>query len=254
MFAAYLDDSGSQKEGPVFVMAGFVAGWSAWMSFSEEWQAALDREPKLAYFKIKEALRLEEQFGRFTERQRDERCLELFSIIERRVDFSVVTSMRWDGYEKVRRQYPEIPILPYQALVMGSMSTIMTQIFKAMPSPRMYFVFDDHKKEAAVAERSIDAILPALLEKEQQAFMGLSHMDDREILPLQAADSIAWLMRRHAFENPNGAQDLGDWKPNRRYFNPLARIPRLITYYPEQRLTGLFEMYAAEQRNQRAQR
>jgi hypothetical protein len=135
---------------------------------------------------------------------------------------------------------------------MGSMSTIPTQPFKAMPSPRVYFVFDDHKKEATLAERSMDARLPSLLEKEQQAFMGLSDMDDGEILPLQVADSMAWLMRRHAFENPNGAQDLGDWKPNRRYFNPLAGIPRLVTYYPEQGLKGLFEMYAGERRNQRA--
>jgi hypothetical protein len=250
MFAAYLDDSGSQKEGPVFVMAGFVAGWSAWMSFSEEWQAALDKEPKLTYFKVKEAIRLEEQFGRFTERERDERCRELFSVIERNVDFGVVASMRWYGYEKVRKQYPTIPLFPYQLLVMGSMSTIMTQLFKAMPYPRIYYVFDDHKKEAPMAEESMDAILPLLLEKERQAHMGLSHMDDAEILPLQAADSIAWLMRRHVFENRNCAMDLGDWKPNKGFLNPLAKIPKLFTHYPEERLKRLFEMYEEERSSQ----
>src|SRR6266851_757494 len=63
-FQAYIDDSGSEPQSPVFVLGGFIAPHEKWASFSEEWQAALDQDPKLEYFKMTEAAHLGGQFSR----------------------------------------------------------------------------------------------------------------------------------------------------------------------------------------------
>src|SRR5258708_19472489 len=60
---AYVDDSVGSAGSKALVLAGFVSSAAGWAAFSEEWQAALDLEPKLDYFKMNEANFLIQQFS-----------------------------------------------------------------------------------------------------------------------------------------------------------------------------------------------
>jgi Protein of unknown function (DUF3800) len=241
---AYIDDSGSHKEGPAFVMGGLVAGWSEWARFSEEWREVLEEKPRLAYFKLKEALRLEEQFGRLSPKQRDDRCDRLFSILKRTAVFAVTVSVAWDSLKIPLQLFPKIPLTPYQLLVIGLMGRVTSELTRMKLSPRIMFVFDDHN-EGSRLERALDDLLPYIPEAQQKPVMGISHMDDREILPLQAADAVAWIARRLASEADDHRPDMSKWKPTQPYLQQLRGIPFLSSHYNDERLRNLYEMFFA---------
>jgi hypothetical protein len=246
MLIAHIDDSGSNKQGPIMVLAGYVARLTRWMGFNEEWQTALDEKPKLAYFKIKEAIRLEEQFGRFKPEQRDDRVFKLCSIIQKYVDFGVVASFKWSVFQQAQSVAPRTFFQPYGTLFHGMMSGVLNRILDADPYARLLFVFDEQGAAGHLASKIFDAIFPELNPREQKALMGVSHLSDQDVLPLQAADCLAWLMRRHAQDHPNCDEDLADWEPPKPYLEPLRPIPRLHTYYPIERFRNILRMHAKE--------
>src|SRR5260370_35664012 len=85
---AYVDDSVGSAGSKALVLAGFVSSAAGWAAFSEEWQAALDLEPKLDYFKMNEANLLIQQFSPdrgWTEVKRDDRLVALIRIIKKYV-------------------------------------------------------------------------------------------------------------------------------------------------------------------------
>jgi hypothetical protein len=241
---AYIDDSGSHKQGPAFVMGGLVAGWSEWARFSEEWREVLEEKPRLAYFKLKEALRREGQFGRLSPKQRDGRCDRLFSILKRTAVFGVTVSVAWDSLKIPLQLFPKIPLTPYQLLVVGLMGRVTSELARMKLSPRIMFVFDDHR-EGSRLERALDDLLPNVPEAPRKPVMGISHMDDREILPLQAADAVAWIARRLASEANDHHPDMSKWKPTQPYLQQLRGIPFMSSHYNDERLRSLYEMYFA---------
>ena len=104
MLAAHIDDSGSQGEGPVFVLAGYVAYTDQWKKFSDQWQMALDTRPRLKVAKINHAVRLEEGWGRMNGKQRDERMKLFSAIIHRHVWSGIVVSSGWDDLRRLKRE------------------------------------------------------------------------------------------------------------------------------------------------------
>jgi hypothetical protein len=106
---AAIDDSGSEPQSPVFIFAGFVTSAERWAAFSTEWQAALDELPRLDYFKMSEAARLQEQFDRkkgWDEVKRDDRLITLTRIINKYAEARIHASMRNDHFEKYVKAIP----------------------------------------------------------------------------------------------------------------------------------------------------
>ena len=62
MLTAFIDDSGSEGQGPVFVLAGHLSRTEVWSAFATRWQQVLDEAQSLPYFKMKEAHRLHDVF------------------------------------------------------------------------------------------------------------------------------------------------------------------------------------------------
>lgn len=235
MLVAYFDDSGSQKQGPVMVVAGWVARVTPWIEFSDQWQALLDEKPGLGYFKLREASRCEEQFGRFRPKQRDDRVLKFLSLVRKYVAFGVVSSFNWSELKTAQKETTAMIFDPYQVLFHGIMATVVYEVLKIDPNARILFVFDIQGAAGRRAEMILERVLPILPPRLRNAVMGVSELDDKEILPLQAADALAWMMRRHAEKNPTCKPDLGDFfdynvEP---YLEPLrGHPPRVHTHYP----------------------
>jgi hypothetical protein len=61
---ASIDDSGNEPSSPIYYLAGFVTTHQQWANFSDEWQAALNESPKLAYFKMSEAEHFRGEFSK----------------------------------------------------------------------------------------------------------------------------------------------------------------------------------------------
>jgi hypothetical protein len=100
---AVIDDSATQPNPKYFVLAEFVSSAARWAEFSDEWQAALDLEPKLAYFKMNEANLLVEQFSQqrgWTEALRDDRIITLTRIVRKHVLLRLHASIKFADFEK----------------------------------------------------------------------------------------------------------------------------------------------------------
>jgi Protein of unknown function (DUF3800) len=240
----YVDDSGSHKQGRAFVMAGLVAGWSEWARFSEEWREVLEEKPRIACFRLKEAVRLEGPFGRLNPKQRDDRCHRLFSILKRTLICSITVSVPWDSMKISLQLFPRVPLTPYQLLAVGLMGRLTSELGRMNLSPRIMFVFDDHK-DASPLEGGLDDLFPNMPESQRNAVMGISHMDDQEALPLQAADAVAWVARRLASEAEDHYPDMSKWKPTQPYLQQLRGIPFISSHYNDKRLRNLYEVYFA---------
>jgi hypothetical protein len=62
-FEVYVDDSGSEPQGKIFFLGGFISTVERWAAFSNEWDSALALQPSLDYFKMSEAAGFWEQFS-----------------------------------------------------------------------------------------------------------------------------------------------------------------------------------------------
>jgi hypothetical protein len=49
---AVVDDSGSEPQSRVFVLAGLVSTNAGWAEFANDWRAVLEEPPALDYFKM----------------------------------------------------------------------------------------------------------------------------------------------------------------------------------------------------------
>lgn len=136
--------------------------------------------------------------------------------------------------------FPDIPLTPYQLLVVGLMGRLTSELTRMKLSPRIMFVFDDHK-DGSRLERALDDLFPFLPEPQRKAVMGISHMDDREILPLQAADAVAWIERRLAAEADDRRPNVSKWQPTQPYLQQLRGMPFMSTHYSEERLRNLYQ-------------
>src|ERR1035437_6589378 len=75
-----IDDSGTHKGGKIFALSGFIASAPEWIEFADEWKATLDAYPRIEYFKMREAARLQDQFTLFTPGARDRKLRDLIAV------------------------------------------------------------------------------------------------------------------------------------------------------------------------------
>jgi hypothetical protein len=251
MLAAHIDDSGSEGAGPVFVLGGYVGDTNQWKRFSDQWQLALDLRPKLKVLKIQEALRLEELWGRSKEKDRDERLKRFASIIHRHVEFGIAISSGWDDLRRIKKEFfpkrrKEISFQPYPVLFHGLMATLVQHLLMLKIKQKVDFVFDEQGALGHMALEQFDRIVNTLPPNLTKFVAGRPiHRNDEEVLPLQAAHTIAWLVRRYAYEQ-NLTGDLSSWNVTQPYLRKLRKVPMLFSWYPYERLAEYFNEARAE--------
>ena len=239
---AVIDDSGSEPGSHVFVLAGFVAAAADWAALSDDWQAALDQEPRLEYFKMKEAVRLHDQFHKnrgWTEELRDDRLITFTRIIRKHAAIRIHARMEHGHFNKYIRSIP----IPNRMLFSDTPYTMLfQQIILAMAvRGDLYgadtpcdFIFDEQVGFSAeiqtqwpqfkeIIARSSRSDLPALV-GDMPIFR-----DEKHFLPLQAADLYAWQMRNYFAQNKNPKLIV----PVNRVLGQLVQIPMIERDYDE---------------------
>jgi hypothetical protein len=208
---AAIDDSGSEPQSPIFILAGFVAPFGAWLQFTAEWQALLDKPPKLDYFKMSEAGSLSEQFHRsrgWTDRLRDTRVLELAQVVRKFAVARIHASMKNAHFTKYITSVPA----PERKLAIDSPYVLLfTQIILAMATAgdqlglqgACDFIFDE---QGAFGREALDwwpnfkQLVNAQRRSDIAKLVGSRPIfrDENEFLPLQASDLYAWHIRKHS--------------------------------------------------------
>ena len=195
MLRAYFDDSGSDQRGPFFVLAGFVAKVPEWESFADEWEQALKIPPVLEYVKAKEANRLKDQFYKWTVQQRDERLSLLGEITRKHVLAGAGVAVRQKEYNNIiRGQVNQRFDNPYFVCFIGIIELLLKYMDDMGFTDKIDFVFDEQSIEHNV--RPMFDLYKAWPWKFADRMGSLDFRSDKEVLPLQSADLVAWTVRR----------------------------------------------------------
>jgi hypothetical protein len=202
IFSACIDDSGSEGKikNDYFILGGFYAPNFVWKRFAYEWATLLTDPPSIEYFKIKEAVRLQDQFMGFTPGERDQKVRSLLSLITRHRLLGIVAVMPYQQFEQSR--IPKIPERdsksPYVSLLLDVVLGISAKHMKITDNQaKVQFLCDDQSKLGETADdwyRQFHAVLPEKIANRMAPRVVFE--TDQEFNPIQAADTIAWLTRR----------------------------------------------------------
>lgn len=213
MLQAHVD--ASTEGGELFVLAGYIAPAEAWASFSDDWQAELDRPQKLRAFKMKDQAR---NHWRRTER--------FYRVIEKHVTMAVSVTIRIPDLERIVSEAHWPPQLetvdqlknPYFYAFQLLLSNFGVHQEEAGIREKVDFIFDDQTEREVIYRNWLR--LKASITGRAAEMMGDDPVfkDDEEVLPLQAADLWAWWVRHWAVNDGHpepGMQLEFPWKPER---------------------------------------
>lgn len=231
----------------VFVLAGYVATEEAWREFSLEWQ------------------KLARRFGRVDEKGRwyfhmaemkstllPEGRAAFFRAIENHVSFGLSASIHQNHlrhvFERIRVPYAKLdwglwknPYFVCFRVLMDMFHTRradMSGIVQA--GDRIDFFFDEHGEEKQIRE-AWDEYVEKKPEPFRSDFSSAPRFeDDKDFLPLQAADFWAWWVREWtAAGTPEKADDpfIGEIAVKRQKFPKV-----LISYNEEQLMESYFKL------------
>jgi hypothetical protein len=192
---AFLDDSGSGGDSRWIVLAGYVGTVEGWDRFDGRWLAAMNAPPKIEYFKAKEAERRRDQFEGVTEEQRDAKIDALIAVIAQCAERSICARVRQTDYnEIVKGKIPPAWDSPYYFLFSFLIGhVVLTERFQRF-GEQIEFVFDSDQRHEEPSLRLATELEP------YSSFTGgiarIHYQSDRLLLPLQAADLLAWQIRR----------------------------------------------------------
>ena len=218
MFSAdwhwYFDESGNSANAPLLVIAGFLANADDWALLVERWQAELDSTaegPRLDYFKMGEAATLQPQ-GQFArargwdDEKRNARVRRFSHIICEHVKLRISVSACPQHFTKYisplpaigRRLATDIPYPHLFSRLLGEQLVLSHR--KGLLHPHDVILDGQTGIEEEIKECWGDYKRAIAKERPQYARLLGSQpyfLDDKQFLPLQAADLYAWHVRAH---------------------------------------------------------
>ncbi len=195
----FIDDSG-RDDPPVFVLGGLAVSADRIPAFEADWQAVLAKAPSLAVFKMKDAHGRRGAFKGWTDQARDRKLRDLVSVIRRHAQALISISVRHDDYADVfRGRMMDSLDHPYELLFHLIIAEAFKQQRRTGGAAQAAFVFDRQQNAERSLERVFDAFEDSLVPEIQSFLSGRPrHADDGVEVILQAADMIAWHVRRAA--------------------------------------------------------
>ncbi|SNT35002.1 Protein of unknown function [Tardiphaga sp. OK246] len=197
---AHIDASGNMGQQPVYVMAGYFAPVNSWETFSRDWRVALETPRSAQVIKASHLMACDKAFKGWSADERDQKLKVLATVINRHVLGSInivvpVESWRKHFKGKLDRGYHD---RPYYFAVHNLMATLVKYAhFKGM-NTKIDFVFDSEDAEPIAEIQSTYADFVRTAPPHFRPYLGGAPIfrKDEDVLPLQAADLLAWHVRR----------------------------------------------------------
>jgi hypothetical protein len=198
MLQGYMDDSGSEPQSKVFLLSGFILETENWERFSDEWQYQLRRDPRIEYFKMYEASAREGQFRGWREEFVLCKVKDLLSVIEHYQPTGISCMVDWRDY---LREFGALAVDdlkgPYALLFQLAFQAIKRHQQRLRIYPTAVDVdFDDQGKVGKFAAQLYGDMKERFPAQWKQMLGRMPIMlNEKEVLPLQAADMLAWSER-----------------------------------------------------------
>jgi Protein of unknown function (DUF3800) len=195
----YVDDSGTQQD-VKFVFSALIAEAEAWSIFSDEWQRCLDCPPRIQYFKMDEAVGRDGQFYGWNEQERNAKLRLLCGVINqlKATEVSAIAKMR--EFSVAWGRTAGKPLSYYYFFPFHVVNLAVAHALGELGYSQPYEIFFDEHKIYGRAAKEWYPIIRAMQVKQVQDLMPIEPFfrTDTDVLPLQAADMVAWLVRRRS--------------------------------------------------------
>jgi hypothetical protein len=210
MLQGYFDDSGTDGQQVGFVLAGYILPAERWEAFADDWQDECQRDPKIEYFKMREAA---SGYGAFLSMPIEFRLYKvrrLLALIDNHMLHGITTNLRWEDFREFNAQLVgPAKDQPFAPLFFGILDNVLEyQQQKGLFPHKIQLDFDEqggagrlaidyYGKLMDLAEKYGDTAKEfATIKALREIMEGTPRMlDDRQYLPLQAADMLAWSLR-----------------------------------------------------------
>lgn len=199
---AYIDDSASDKGDQRLFLAGYINTAEKWARFSDAWEEELRLAPSIKYLKMSEANSLSGEFSGWSIPDKDKKIQALSRVIRHFGPASIHASVsRLDVKSIIEPVAPYGFSSPYFYVFQSIMLPLAIHQSKQnrLIGVPIDFIFDNQEAlgdEAKSLYKAIREVQPrkikSLLSVDPQ------FKDDKLAMPLQAADILAWHVRRHA--------------------------------------------------------
>jgi hypothetical protein len=199
-----MDDSGSDLQGPVFVLAGFMSTIERWEAFNAEWEEVCSREPPTPNFHMSEAYRLKGGYwgpifsGEETlKSRRDQRLSDLAVVIRRNALVRIQACMTWENFRDFSNLIQPEVRSPYFFLFCNIIASLCHWAKTYGNVQKIDFTFDCQSKEQLACLAAHDSLAKFLTTEAIGIISGTPiFRNDCDVLPLKAADFLAWHLRR----------------------------------------------------------
>lgn len=199
MLQAYIDDSHASSGLRPLYLAAYAMEADRWIEFSDAWDAVLNEPPAIDYFKMTEAMGCGGCFRGFSEPQRNKKVLALASVIKDFAPWGMHMHVNTVEFDEIFKPHAPPPLRSaYFSLCYGIMNGI-THIQREMRiTEPCEFIFDDHPGLAAKVVPIFDFMMDERPEWAELVAGMPSFKDDKDVMPLQACDMLAWVVRRES--------------------------------------------------------
>ena len=210
----FADESGGKGHSSHFFLAGFAAEAEKWAEFSNAWAAAMDQAPRIAYFKMSEAVNLRKQFRGFTPAQRDDKLRLLAGTVNRFAEFAFWSGVDLSAHGETWGKHLDAPLKdPYFFPFHEAIEMSANEIWDRGIREKFEIVFDENLIFGRRAS-SWYQVTRAIWRKRKPDRASILPADplfrsDDKFFPLQAADLLAGGIRRQ-YEVPRKKESF-DW-------------------------------------------
>lgn len=200
MLKAYFDDSGSHNEAAFYVVAGYVAPIEVWLSFEKQWRAVLAAEPAIEYFHGNECFSRSNQFAGFEQADAVAKVYHLVDVIFRHVSYEVSVAIPRPAYDRyIASLIGNADITKYSNPYMfcyQQIAIMMSALFPVMSASEGLSVdlVLDQQKDVVGMVQELHSMFAST--RDFGNFGAVTFANDRLVVPLQAADLIAWGLHR----------------------------------------------------------
>ena len=218
MLKFYIDDSGSdpQPDG-IFALAGYLMEEARWEHFADLWRAQLKRPYSIDYCRMSDAESGEGLFVGVDRIHRNRKVKDLAEVIHECELTPIACSMTWKDYNALVKGRVDSRLdNPYAVLffqILRGVTELQIKFNENLPPEvkdqhgiaikPVEFIFDDQGSAGRKCLQWYAGLRERVPEPHRTVISNTPQFkDDRELPPLQAAEMLAWHLRRE-FDFPN---------------------------------------------------
>ncbi len=231
MLTAFIDDSGTDGSGPFCVLAGYLSDVEQWKLFSDSWDIELRTEPKISHFKMAQAHSKRGPFWGWDNEARENKVAKLAKIVNQHAIGGIASIVSNKAYrEEAKGCLPDTIDHPYWLCFEQIVMEAIRVYGHELNGGKINFVFDSQGEGYERRGGLVHAGWREVLTRTPYEHLlgSITFASDLDVLPLQAADLLAWHIRRRGDraiqkspENRPADELLGeipirvfDWKPS----------------------------------------